>query len=152
MNKRIIYRQENGSVAILVPSLETDLKRLEDDVPEGVEYEIVDVKDIPSDRSFRNAWVQDTTESSMKIGVKLDRAVGISLERVRNARDDLFVELDKQYMIAQREGSDTGELDDKRQKLKAATDKLKSLDTNNDGYLSVEEVANQLLPLEEFEV
>jgi len=26
------------------------------DIPEGVEYAIVDVADIPSDRTFRDAW------------------------------------------------------------------------------------------------
>ena len=28
----------------------------EKDVPTGVAYQIVDVADIPSDRTFRNAW------------------------------------------------------------------------------------------------
>ena len=50
---RIIYQNESGGVAVIVPtgSVELALK----DVPEGVPYEIVDVADIPSDRYFRDA-------------------------------------------------------------------------------------------------
>jgi hypothetical protein len=52
---RIIYQTPEGGVAVIIPteSVELALK----DVPEGVPYEIVDEADIPSDRTFRNAWV-----------------------------------------------------------------------------------------------
>ena len=52
---RIIYQSESGGVSVIVPtgSVELALK----DVPEGVPYEIVSTDDIPSDRTFRNAWV-----------------------------------------------------------------------------------------------
>ena len=54
MNQRIIYPTDNGGVAVIIPaeSVETALK----DVPEGKPYKIVDVSDIPSDRTFRDAW------------------------------------------------------------------------------------------------
>jgi hypothetical protein len=54
MNQRIIYPTDDGGVAIIVPavSVETALK----DVPAGKPYKIVDVADIPTDRTFRNAW------------------------------------------------------------------------------------------------
>ena len=52
--KRIIYRTESGGVAVIVPAdtIEACMK----DIPEGAVYEIVDVADIPTDRTFRNAW------------------------------------------------------------------------------------------------
>ena len=52
---RIIFQNESGGVSVIVPtgSVELALK----DVPEGVPYEIVTTDDIPSDRTFRNAWV-----------------------------------------------------------------------------------------------
>lgn len=52
--QRIIYPTPEGGVAVIIPaeSVELALK----DVPEGVEYKIVDVSEIPSDRTFRNAW------------------------------------------------------------------------------------------------
>jgi hypothetical protein len=52
--KRIIYPTPEGGVAVIIPaeSVRLALK----DVPEGVAYEIVDASEIPSDRTFRNAW------------------------------------------------------------------------------------------------
>lgn len=58
MNKRIIYPTNDG-VAIIVPAPECGLTIEEiaaKDVPAGVEFKIVDVSDIPEDRTFRNAW------------------------------------------------------------------------------------------------
>lgn len=59
MNQRIIYPTENGGVAIIVPAPECGLTAEEialKDVPAGVPYKIVDVSQIPSDRTFRDAW------------------------------------------------------------------------------------------------
>lgn len=59
MNKRIIYQTEDGGVAIIVPSAECGLtieQIAAKDVPAGKSYKIVDVADIPTDRTFRNAW------------------------------------------------------------------------------------------------
>jgi hypothetical protein len=58
MNQRIIYPTDDGGVAIIVPadcglSIEQIAAK---DVPAGKPYEIVDVSDIPSDRTFRGAW------------------------------------------------------------------------------------------------
>jgi hypothetical protein len=54
MNQRIIYPTDDSGVAIIIPvvSVEAALK----DVPQGKPYKIVDVSDIPSDRTFRDAW------------------------------------------------------------------------------------------------
>ena len=59
MNSRIIYPIDDGGVAIIVPALDCGLTIDEiatKDVPTGKPYKIVDVSDIPSDRTFRNAW------------------------------------------------------------------------------------------------
>jgi hypothetical protein len=59
MNQRIIYPTDNGGVAVIVPAPECGLTIQEiadKDVPEGTPYKIVDVADIPTDRTFRNAW------------------------------------------------------------------------------------------------
>ena len=54
MSQRIIYKTNEGGVAIIVPAVSVELALK--DVPEGADYEIVDVSDIPTDRTFRNAW------------------------------------------------------------------------------------------------
>jgi len=61
MNQRIIYPTDDGSVAIIIPSPEyleehTIEELAAKDVPAGKPYQIVDVADIPTDRTFRNAW------------------------------------------------------------------------------------------------
>lgn len=59
MNQRIIYQTEEGGVAIIIPAPDCGLTIEEiaaKDVPEGKPYKIVDVVDIPEDRTFRDAW------------------------------------------------------------------------------------------------
>jgi hypothetical protein len=58
MNQRIIYPTDDG-VAIIIPADECGLTIEEiaaKDVPAGKPYQIVDVADVPSDRTFRGAW------------------------------------------------------------------------------------------------
>lgn len=59
INLRIIYPQQNGIVTIVTPVLNSELtieEMARKDVPAGVPYKIIDVADIPEDRTFRNAW------------------------------------------------------------------------------------------------
>lgn len=57
---RIIYSTDDGGVAVIVPSPDCGLtieQIAAKDVPAGKPYQIVDKSEIPSDRTFRNAWV-----------------------------------------------------------------------------------------------
>lgn len=61
---RIIYKNKDNSVAILIPSQEalsfaTLQEIAEKDVPHNLPYWIVPTSDIPTDRTFRNAWEID---------------------------------------------------------------------------------------------
>ena len=59
MNQRIIYPTDEGGVAVIIPAAECGLTIEEiaaKDVPAGKTYQIVDVADIPTDRTFRGAW------------------------------------------------------------------------------------------------
>ena len=61
MNQRIIYPTDDGGVAIIIPTPEylsehTIEELALKDVPEGKPYKIVDVSNIPEDRTFRGAW------------------------------------------------------------------------------------------------
>jgi hypothetical protein len=58
---RIIYPTDDGGVAVIIPSPEALAQYgieaiAQKDVPTGKPYSIVDVADIPTDRTFRNAW------------------------------------------------------------------------------------------------
>ena len=59
MSQRIIYPNDDGGVAIIIPATECGLSIEEiaaKDVPQGKPYKIIDAADIPTDRTFRNAW------------------------------------------------------------------------------------------------
>ena len=59
MNQRIIYPTDDGGVAIIIPAPDCGLTIEEiaaKDVPAGKPFKIVDVADIPTDRTFRDAW------------------------------------------------------------------------------------------------
>lgn len=65
---RVIYKNQDGSVGILVPAQSVldivGLKAIaEKDVPQDLPYWLVMDADIPSDRSERNQWVWDTTKT-----------------------------------------------------------------------------------------
>jgi ribosomal protein S12 len=70
MDKRIIYKNTDGSIGIIVPAncgltVEQIAKK---DVPTGLQYKIVNASDISSDRTFRNAWTIDDTELTDGVG------------------------------------------------------------------------------------
>lgn len=59
MNERIIYPTDEGGVAVIIPAPDCGLTIEEiaaKDVPAGKPYKIIDVSEVPSDRTFRNAW------------------------------------------------------------------------------------------------
>lgn len=59
INQRIIYPTDEGGVAIVIPAPECELTIEEiaaKDVPAGKPYKIVNVSEVPSDRTFRDAW------------------------------------------------------------------------------------------------
>ena len=71
--KRIIYKNPDNSVSIIVPSDEalqsiTIEQIARKDVPTGYKYKIVDVSEVPTDREFRNAWTIDDAELTDGIG------------------------------------------------------------------------------------
>jgi len=68
--KRILYLQDNGVVAVILPGV-NETRSIDEiaklSVPTGKKYKIVDTTDISSDRKFRNAWT--IVESELTDGV-----------------------------------------------------------------------------------
>ena len=69
---KIIYTNEDGSLAIIHPTQESlQLFPIDviakKDVPTGLPYKIVEDSEIPEDRTFRDAWTVD--EATLTDGV-----------------------------------------------------------------------------------
>jgi hypothetical protein len=77
MTQRIIYKSDDGTIAIIAPTDEalnkyTIAEIAQKDVPSGSAYKIVSVDDIPTDRTFRNAWEIDEALLTDGIGSEHD--------------------------------------------------------------------------------
>ena len=71
MDKKIIYLQDNGVVAVITPAIKTNetlMEIISKSVPKGKKYKIVNATEIPSDRQFRNAWSIDEAELTDGVG------------------------------------------------------------------------------------
>ena len=70
MSKCIIYKEQNGMLSIIHPA-PNETHTIEEiavkDVPSGLAYKIVDFSEIPTDRTFRDAW--DIDENLLTDGV-----------------------------------------------------------------------------------
>jgi hypothetical protein len=75
MNQRIIYPTDDGGVAVIIASpnclQEHTIEEIAaKDVPAGKPYKIVDVADIPSDRTFRDAWTVNEADLTDGVGAE----------------------------------------------------------------------------------
>ena len=89
----ITYPQPNGQVAVVIPT--GDVNDAIKDVPEGVEYKIVESVDIDND--YFNAYEFDA-ETGAKVNI--DKAKAIHLDKFRSARAPKLAKLDVEYMKA----------------------------------------------------
>jgi len=131
MNKIITYPQENGVVAIIIPTVEfLETNSIEDvaakDVPKGLPFKIINESEIPTDRTFRDAW-----EYGESISVNFAKAQDITKERLRRKREPLLTALDVQFQRALETQSDTSAIVVEKQRLRDITklvDTAKTLD------------------------
>ena len=108
-DKRIVYQESNGIASIVVPSPEflasggTMDDILKKSVPEDYKdsADIVEVDTVPSDRTFRNAWV---TEQGKSVEIDLAKAKDLAKDKIRLARTPKFQELDIAYQRADEAG------------------------------------------------
>jgi len=116
-NQRIIYSNSDGTIAVIIPaeSVERALK----DVPDGVPYEIVDEDNIPTDRTFRGAWVL----GDCCIDHDLDKCkeIGHTIRRTKRAEE--FAPYDE-VIAKQIPGKDAAQAEAKRQEIRVKYDAI----------------------------
>jgi hypothetical protein len=101
MNQRIIYQNSEGGVSIVTPTGEMPIEDvIAKDVPAGVEYSVVDVSDLPSDRYFRRAWA--VFDGGVEIDI--EEAKNIQRDKWREARAPKLADLDIEFVRALEQG------------------------------------------------
>ena len=111
---KIIYTNSDGTVSIITPA--GDVNDAIKDVPSGLSYEIVEDSVIPTDRSFRNAWKQN----SKTIETDMTKAKEIHKTNIRTARVPKLAELDIEFQRALETSADTSTIVAKKQTLRDA--------------------------------
>ena len=68
MTQRILITNDNGaSIGVIVPADNVTAEFCIKDVPVGAKYKIVATADVPSDRTFRDAWEEtDVSDWAVK--------------------------------------------------------------------------------------
>ena len=77
MTQAIIFTNDNGGVSVIVPAPECGLTVEQialKDVPFGKPFKIIDISDLPADRTQRNAWT--VNEADLTDGVGADYGIG----------------------------------------------------------------------------
>lgn len=144
MNKVIVINNGDGTCAVVVPCpdmfdpnsktrgllasngivFNSDEEVLQfiinKDVPEGKEYRITDVSNLPQDRTFRNAWTDDNPTETVDVDV--EKAKEIKKDHLRELRKPLLEKLDIAYQRAD-ESSDS----DKKAEIAAQKQALRDV-------------------------
>lgn len=111
---RIIYQNESGGVSVIIPTGELSIEEVAaKDVPEGVAYEIVEDDAIPSDRTFRNAWVM----GDCCVEHDLDKCKALGHDMRRQQRAEEFKPYDE-VIMKQIPGADATAAEEARQEIR----------------------------------
>ena len=83
---KIIYQNQEGGVSVIHPTGELSIEETAaKDVPHGVLYQIVEDDAIPSDRTFRNAWVLG--DCCIEHDLDKCKALGHDMRRAKRAEE-----------------------------------------------------------------
>jgi hypothetical protein len=86
MDKRIIYAAPDGGCCVIIPAPGMDIEAVAaKDVPAGATYRVVDASEIPTDRTWRAAWVMSGAGGP---AVSMDRARAMVRAATGDARAD----------------------------------------------------------------
>jgi hypothetical protein len=122
---RIVYSRPDGGVSVIVPAPNYRLAGESDekfiarimakDVPtDATDVAVCDEADIPTDRTFRNAWER----GGKSVVVNMPKAREIHMARIRARRNELLDASDKELARAQETGGDVRAIQARRQALR----------------------------------
>jgi len=137
MDERIIYQNQEGGVSIIIPANNHGMtieEIAEKDVPDNTPYEIVNVADIPSDRTFRGAW----KKNGAAVATDMPMAKEIAHDMRRIKRDEEFAPIDIKATIP----SESAAAEMTRQVIR---DKYAAIQVDIDGASTVDELSAVLI-------
>jgi len=125
MTRRVIYTRPDGGVSVVIPTQETldrfpveadlDAHLLDRSIPaDASAVQFIDHTDLPTDRTFRNAWRRDLGA----VVVDMPLARDIQMAHIRAARDDALAASDTDMIRAQEDGDPANVLKVRRQALR----------------------------------
>ena len=119
MAKVIIFKNDNGGVAVCIPTGELPIEAvLGKDVPTGRDARIVDSADLPNDdNDFFDAWEMDANS----VTVNLDKAKELTKRRLRAEREPVLAAQDVAFQRALETGADTTAIVAEKQRLRDIT-------------------------------
>lgn len=119
MKNVIIFTNENGGVSVCVPTGELPIEQVQaKDIPPGVQSYIVSSDTLPKDdNDFFNAWEQ----TKGVVTVNLDKAKGLTKERLRREREPLLAAQDVAFQRALESGADTAAIVAEKKRLRDIT-------------------------------
>ena len=119
MPKVIAFRNDNGGVAICIPTGEISIDAvMGKDVPTGRDARIVDSADLPEDdNDFFDAWEMD----AKTVSVNLDKAKELTKRRLRAEREPLLAAQDVAFQRALETGADIADIVAEKQRLRDIT-------------------------------
>lgn len=138
---KIMYtRPEDNGVSIVIATSKPDLEKvlgpltqeqyeehvLERSIPEGaLQVKIVAEENIPSNREFRNAWIDITDDNN--VNIDLAKAKELKLAELRDKRNKLLEDADKEFIRALEKAQDLTTIKLRKQALRDVTNPLKAL-------------------------
>ncbi len=115
MSKIVYFDPDENNLAVVHPTGEVPIDELVKTViPDGLSYEIVDDDAIPSDRTFRDAWV--CTGSTITEDLTKSKEIGHEYRRAKRAEE--FAPYDD-VIAKQIPGSDADEAEAARVEIRA---------------------------------
>jgi len=119
MTKVIVFRNDNGGVAVCIPTGELPIEAvLGKDVPTGRDARIVDSADLPEDdNDFFDAWEMD----AKTVTVNLDKAKELTKRRLRAERAPLLAAQDVAFQRALENNLDTTDIVAEKNRLRDIT-------------------------------
>ena len=119
---KVIIHNNNGMATIISPSQKVDVNECLSAVPEGCEYKIVDISEIPQDKDFKHAMKYDLT-------FDIEKCKEIQKDKIRIDRAEKLKELDYQFMLALEQGKDYTEITKAKQVLRDLPQKVDACKT-----------------------